>query len=217
MQIHVINSDREEGPYDLDEVNRLLSVGALSPDDLAWHSGLKEWQPLRTIAGVHVSGASPVRGGPPPLPGVVRYVGFWRRVVAAIVDSILVLLVTLPIVVSVYGWAYFAPGSPMIAGPVDFVVTWILPAVAVLLFWIYRQATPGKIIVSARILDAATLKKPSAGQLVLRYLGYYVSIIPFGLGILWVAFDPKKQGWHDKIAKTVVVDDASDESDKELR
>ena len=39
----------------------------------------------------------------------------------------------------------------------------------------------------------------------IRYLGYYVSAIPFGLGLLWVAFDPRKQGWHDKMAGTVVV------------
>jgi len=28
---------------------------------------------------------------------------------------------------------------------------------------------------------------------------------PFFLGIFWVAFDKKKQGWHDKLAGTVVV------------
>jgi uncharacterized RDD family membrane protein YckC len=26
-----------------------------------------------------------------------------------------------------------------------------------------------------------------------------------GLGLIWVAFDPKKQGWHDKLAGTVVI------------
>lgn len=38
-----------------------------------------------------------------------------------------------------------------------------------------------------------------------RYLAYYVSLIPFGLGFIWVAFDGRKQGWHDKLAGTVVV------------
>jgi len=80
-----------------------------------------------------------------------------------------------------------------------------LPAIAVVLFWIYRQATPGKIAISARIVDARTGGKPSTKQLVVRYLGYYVSTVPLMLGILWVAFDPRKQGWHDKLAGTVVV------------
>jgi len=39
----------------------------------------------------------------------------------------------------------------------------------------------------------------------LRYVGYVLSIIPLCLGILWVLWDPKKQGWHDKIAGTLVV------------
>jgi len=59
--------------------------------------------------------------------------------------------------------------------------------------------------IAARIVDAATGAKPSTRQLVVRYLGYYVAIVPFMLGILWVAFDPRKQGWHDKLAGTVVV------------
>jgi uncharacterized RDD family membrane protein YckC len=38
-----------------------------------------------------------------------------------------------------------------------------------------------------------------------RYFAYFVSTIPFCLGFLWVAFDKRKQGWHDKLAHTVVV------------
>jgi uncharacterized RDD family membrane protein YckC len=30
-------------------------------------------------------------------------------------------------------------------------------------------------------------------------------MLPLFIGILWVAFDSRKQGWHDKIAGTVVV------------
>ncbi|MGA7985503.1 MAG: RDD family protein [Burkholderiales bacterium] len=39
----------------------------------------------------------------------------------------------------------------------------------------------------------------------IRFLGYFVSIVPLGLGFLWIAFDRKKRGWHDLIAGTVVV------------
>jgi len=41
--------------------------------------------------------------------------------------------------------------------------------------------------------------------LFVRYIGYFVSVIPFGLGFIWIAFDSKKQGFHDKLAGTVVV------------
>jgi uncharacterized RDD family membrane protein YckC len=38
-----------------------------------------------------------------------------------------------------------------------------------------------------------------------RYFAYYLSTILLGLGFLWIIWDPKKQGWHDKLAGTVVV------------
>jgi uncharacterized RDD family membrane protein YckC len=55
------------------------------------------------------------------------------------------------------------------------------------------------------IVDADTLGKPATGRLVLRYLGYYLSTIVLLLGFIWIAFDSRKQGLHDKIANTVVI------------
>ncbi len=134
----------------------------------------------------------------------LEYVGFWPRVGASIIDTLLLLVVCMPLVGWVYGADYWLT-TALIRGPADFIINWILPAVAIVLFWIYRQATPGKMVISARIVDARTGGKPGTGQLIGRYLGYYVSIIPLFLGLIWVAFDPRKQGWHDKLAGTVVV------------
>jgi uncharacterized RDD family membrane protein YckC len=134
----------------------------------------------------------------------LEYVGFWARTGAAIIDTLLICIVVFPILTAVYGAAYWS-GERLIQGPVDFLVSWIAPAVAVVLFWIARQATPGKMAIGARIVDAKTGAKPTGGQLVVRYLGYYVAMFPLFVGILWVAFDPRKQGWHDKMAGTVVV------------
>ena len=134
----------------------------------------------------------------------LEYVGFWPRVGAALIDTLLIMLLTVPLVTAIYGKQYWLSDT-WFKGPADFVINWVLPAIAVMLFWVYRQATPGKIAISARIVDAATGGRPSTRQLVGRYFGYYVSIIPLMLGILWVAFDPRKQGWHDKLANTVVV------------
>jgi uncharacterized RDD family membrane protein YckC len=134
----------------------------------------------------------------------LEYVGFWPRVGAALIDTVLLLFITVPLVTMVYGRQYWS-SNDWVQGPADFLINWLLPAVAVVLFWIYRQATPGKIAIGARIVDARTGAKPRSGQLVGRYLAYYVSIIPLMIGIFWVAFDPRKQGWHDKLAGTVVV------------
>lgn len=134
----------------------------------------------------------------------LEYAGFWVRVGAALIDTLLTLCITLPPLVAIYGWAYF-DSEGVVAGPVDALISWILPAVAVVLFWLKKQATPGKMAVSARVVDATTGGTMSPGQSVGRYLAYVVSMLPLGLGLLWVAWDAKKQGWHDKLAGTVVV------------
>jgi uncharacterized RDD family membrane protein YckC len=139
------------------------------------------------------------------MPGdAVEYVGFWARVGATLIDTVLVLCITLPVLVSIYGWSYL-DASGFVAGPADFVISWVLPAVVIVLFWLFRQATPGKMAISARVVDAKTGGPMTVGQSVVRYLGYFVSTVPLGLGLLWVAFDPKKQAWHDKLARTVVI------------
>jgi uncharacterized RDD family membrane protein YckC len=150
----------------------------------------------------------------------LEYVGFWPRVWASIIDSLLVTVILLPLFTRIFGVEKSADdllgllsqsgGSIFLQllqpdGTVDFLVSWVLPALAVIVFWRYRQATPGKMAISARIVDAKTGGAPTTQQLIVRYLGYFVSTIPLGLGLLWVAFDPRKQGWHDKLAGTVVV------------
>jgi uncharacterized RDD family membrane protein YckC len=105
----------------------------------------------------------------------------------------------------IYGKDYWLGAGGFTAGPADFLINWLLPAVAVILFWMYRQATPGKMAIGAKIVDAKTGGKCSTGQLIGRYLAYYVSILPLMLGIIWVGIDSRKQGWHDMLAGTVVV------------
>jgi len=78
-----------------------------------------------------------------------------------------------------------------------------------MVFWRYRAATPGKIMMDIYIVDADTLRQPTFGRLILRYLGYYVSIFTLFLGFFWIGWDKRKQGFHDKIAKTVVIKKSS--------
>ena len=134
----------------------------------------------------------------------LEYVGFWIRVVASLIDSLLALLVIAPIGYLVFGSRYFS-GSGTFKGPSDLLISIALPASLTILFWFARQATPGKMMFSSRIVDADTGDVPSSGQWLLRYLGYFVSMLGLGLGFIWVGIDKRKQGWHDKIARTVVV------------
>ena len=82
---------------------------------------------------------------------------------------------------------------------------YVLPAIYCAGFWILKSATIGKMLVKVKIVDAKTGKPASPLQCIVRYLGYIVSALPLGLGFIWIVFDKKKQGWHDKIACTLVV------------
>ncbi|NGY06584.1 RDD family protein [Solimonas terrae] len=134
---------------------------------------------------------------PPP----VHYVGFWARVFASLVDSIVVLFILVPVglLLKLAGIG-IAEGDPYAQTLVE-----LMSAAIIVLFWVAKMATPGKIIIDAVIVDAQTFEKPGWQQYVGRYLAYFVSIIPLCLGLLWVGFDRRKQGWHDKLAGTVVV------------
>jgi len=136
----------------------------------------------------------------------IEYAGFWKRVLAALIDSFLILCVTTPLIAAVYGWGYFTDGTrSILPSGADFFISYVLPAVATIIFWKTRQATPGKMALSLKIVDAQTGQPMSSGQAIGRYFAYFVSAIVLMLGYLWVAFDPRKQAWHDKLAGTVVV------------
>lgn len=139
-----------------------------------------------------------------------KYAGLWNRIVATIIDTILILIFTLPLLVFAYGWdEYFYlaadDDAPFILGWADFLISWVLPFIVTMLFWVYKQATPGKMAVSVKILDAKTGLPASTTKLALRYFATIVAALPLFLGLFWIAFDKKKQGLHDKIAGTVVV------------
>ena len=87
----------------------------------------------------------------------------------------------------------------------NIVVNYILPAIVVMLFWVYKSATPGKLMLKLAIVDAKTGEKPSVTQWIVRYLCYYLSAMVMMLGFVWVGLDRRKQGWHDKLAGTVVI------------
>ncbi|MFQ3323970.1 MAG: putative RDD family membrane protein YckC [Pseudomonadales bacterium] len=133
-----------------------------------------------------------------------QYAGFWIRVVASIIDTIFLLIVLLAIVFALYS-AGLITDNPDDLGMAGIFLNYIIPLILVLIFWHYKSATPGKIITHISIVDAETGGKPSSRQFIIRYIAYYISAIPLLLGFIWVGFDQRKQGWHDKLAKTVVI------------
>jgi uncharacterized RDD family membrane protein YckC len=138
-----------------------------------------------------------------PAPDAFEYVGFWARLAASLIDTLILIVLLVPIMLWAYGYGYLLKMGT--GGWLDILVTWVLPAILVLLFWRFRSATPGKMLIGARIVDADTGEPPATRNLVIRYFAYLLSMLPLMLGFVWVAIDPRKQAFHDKLANTVVI------------
>lgn len=78
--------------------------------------------------------------------------------------------------------------------------------VYVIAFWLLADRTIGQAVLGLRVVrtDGQSLK---LGAAVRRVIGYYVSFFALFIGFLWILLDDRRQGWHDKLADTVVVYD----------
>lgn len=145
------------------------------------------------------------------VPRPVRYAGFWRRLAAAFIDGILLTLLFAILL---------GPGANTPVGSLIWMLENGLSMALAVFFWVRFLGTPGKLLMGCQVVDADSAKPLVLTQAVMRYLGYYISALPLGLGFLWIAVDKRKQGFHDKIANTVVLYGANivtdDESQKTL-
>jgi len=155
---------------------------------------------------------------------MLQYAGFWRRLAAISLDSVLIVTLTAPVLYLIYGHNYFywlATRLDLlnVFGVWDLLLTRALPVLALLVMWHTMGATPGKILMHCRLVDETTLGLPGKRQSVIRLLGYFVSSLPLYLGFFWIGWDKRKQGFHDKLAKTLVLhkpDDYAAQSLEEL-
>ena len=139
-----------------------------------------------------------------------EYAGFWIRVAAALIDTaLLVIVFSIPLTL-IYGMDYWNP-ERQVEGMWGILIQYIAPIALTVWFWTKYLGTPGKMALRLRVLDAHTGEAISTPKAVGRYLGYYVSALPILLGFFWIGIDKKKQGFHDKLAGTVVVRDLTKE------
>ena len=137
------------------------------------------------------------------------YAGFWIRTVAYIIDSFIVGIPVLVVFVAILqgSGADFSNMSTATAN--QYVRIFQLLNFAAefgyfVTFWTLGS-TPGMRLVGIRVADASTFETIGAGKAMLRFLGFIVSGVLCGLGFLRVAWNPDKQGLHDRMAGTVVV------------
>jgi len=148
---------------------------------------------------------------PPQVPNVrtVKVIGFRKRFLAMLIDLVLLFVFTfvLTFLVGLLG------GMIQLYNPRDIFQMDTLIALSGVIFsfiyivgsWVRTGKTIGKSVVGIKVVDENGAY-PTWGRAILRFLGYILSGAVFSLGFIWAGFDKKYQGWHDKIARTYVVD-----------
>ena len=124
--------------------------------------------------------------------GVSKNAGFGIRLAAGIIDMVII-VVCLGLLKSI---------MPFLTHPI---FNTLAGALYSILLWVnWNGQTVGKRVMGIKVVkeDGSPVDYQTA---VIRYLTYMVSTIPLFLGYFWVIWDEKKQGWHDKLAKTLVV------------
>jgi uncharacterized RDD family membrane protein YckC len=125
-----------------------------------------------------------------PAPGLA-FGGFWIRVLAFIVDGIL-----LAVVEAIMIWALATTGQEIadVIGVVYFIGLWATTG-----------QTVGMMPFGLHVVRNSDGGKVTWGSAILRFIGLIVAILALFIGVIWVAFDSRKRGLHDVLGRTVVV------------
>jgi len=123
--------------------------------------------------------------------------GFWIRFVAIFIDGIIVGIVNSALAAILSLNTNGRSGLQLILGLLYYVY-----------FWSSNSPWPGQTI-GSKLLNIRVIRTDGSdltiSQALIRYVGFVISVICLLIGLIWAAFDPNKQGWHDKIADTYVI------------
>lgn len=155
------------------------------------------------------------QGGPPPAPGYQPpagpsgpRAGFGRRLVASLVDGIL-----LSIVGYIIGTLLGQDVTAVEEGTAIYSLEGPAAGFSLLLqlaYYVYFEggaagATLGKKALGIRVIDARGGGPIGYGRAFIRWIGRFVSALPCLLGYFWMLWDDNKQTWHDKFSNAIVV------------
>lgn len=146
-----------------------------------------------------------------------RYIGFWLRLAAGSIDLALF---------AILAWMLGAVLLLLGAEPawLEFIdhalLDWVLMLALLGYCWHRFSGTPGLFLVGAQVVSVDTGKPISLKAAMIRSFTLVPAYALMALGVLWIAWDKRKQGWHDKLARTLVVPEGillpDDESTKSL-
>jgi uncharacterized RDD family membrane protein YckC len=134
------------------------------------------------------------RAGPTVYP--MNFAGPMRRLYAFTIDFGLIIMIIYAIAPVANGVMFSKEAVPQ--DLIFFFGYFIIPTV----IW---GRTPGKWVAGIVVVDSEG-QTPGPAAIPREMIGKFVSYLAAGIGIFWLMLDPKRQGWHDKIAGTYVVD-----------
>lgn len=141
-----------------------------------------------------------------------------ERLIAYLIDILLIVIIVTGFFYFFLGFDgvlenYFSQKGDLLAR-IEFLNqrNWIrnISFIAWILYCIPMEASPaqgtlGKRLMGIRVVDEFG-NRMDLYKSARRNISKTVSIAVFSLGFIWILFDKKKQGWHDKLGKTFVVD-----------
>ena len=144
-----------------------------------------------------------------------RYAGFISRTIAFMIDIMIILIVnallnfTLRMLLGFFGLDNLQIvtnfSTSRLADGLAVIFPFFLQAVYFIGAWAIFGKTLGMSLIGIRVEETDRPGDVTFLRASLRYIGIYISILAFGIGIFWVLFDKKRQGWHDKMGNTYVV------------
>lgn len=132
-----------------------------------------------------------------PLPTERVYAGFWIRLLAYIIDALILSAMTMPFTMF-FGFGDMDEQSGSVLG---ILASWMYFALFESSNW---QGTPGKKALGLAVTDEAG-NRISVIQATKRYAAKILGILLFGIGVFMIAFTARKQGLHDKMVDTLVL------------
>ncbi|MFM1770422.1 MAG: hypothetical protein RJA22_2951 [Verrucomicrobiota bacterium] len=202
MLLYLAKDGAQTGPFSEEQVRAMMAGGVISPQDYCWHEGLPGWvaigQVLRPAASMPFPAAAPAQARP--------YAGFWLRVVAFIIDNLLLYVVYQVVLFTLnFGVSVSDSAALLVAGVMGFFIN-------ILGSWLYhalmessaKQATLGKMALGLIVTDMQG-QRLTFGRATGRYFGSLLSSFLLCIGYLMCVWTERKQCLHDIMAGTLVV------------
>lgn len=145
----------------------------------------------------------------------IKFIGFWKRGLISLIGALFYVIYTI-VILRIGSRLLNLELNSDIHTIYTIISIFLIPLIFKFVIWKYKGASVSKLLFKVRIVDAATGNHPSDKQFLKRLLSYLLVTVYSPFSGLHVAIDSRKQTWHDKISKMVVIKSSEVEHFKAL-